>query len=239
MLSPITLKFLEAVKFNNNTEWMHRNHDLYVQERKRFLSLIECLLADMQKIDSNLSDVVAKDCIYRFNRDLRFVPDKSQPYKLHFGACLCSGWRKSSLPCYYLHIQPWDCSMVWWWSRCPSKEEINRIRLYIWKHRDEWLEITENKSFKSYFWTVERKDDVMAERRMKTKAWKALLEQAWEVLARKIVNDKDMLEIFCYHGRVVDHHMTDEEILSDNGYSEVIDWFKKMKIFNDFLINCF
>ena len=36
MLSPITLKFLEAVKINNNTERMHKNRDLYLQERKRF-----------------------------------------------------------------------------------------------------------------------------------------------------------------------------------------------------------
>jgi uncharacterized protein (DUF2461 family) len=54
MLSPITLKFLEAVKINNNTERMHRNHDLYVQERNRFLQLVEQLLTDMQKIDSTL-----------------------------------------------------------------------------------------------------------------------------------------------------------------------------------------
>ncbi|MBR7037058.1 DUF2461 family protein [bacterium] len=40
----------------------------------------------------------AKNCIYRFNKDLRFSPDKSHPYKLHFGAFLCSGGRKSSLP---------------------------------------------------------------------------------------------------------------------------------------------
>ncbi|MBR4634547.1 DUF2461 family protein [bacterium] len=55
MLSPITLKFLEAVKINNNTERMHRNHDLYVQERKRFTELVEHLIIDMQKIDPNLN----------------------------------------------------------------------------------------------------------------------------------------------------------------------------------------
>ena len=98
MLSPITLKFLEAVKINNNTERMHKNHDLYVQERKRFTELVEHLIVDMQKIDSNLDGIQAKDCIYRFNKDLRFSPDKSHPYKLHFGAFLCSGGRKSSLP---------------------------------------------------------------------------------------------------------------------------------------------
>ena len=84
MLSPITLKFLEAVKINNNTERMHKNHDLYVQERKRFTELVENLIIDMQKIDPNLNGIIAKDCIYRFNKDLRFSPDKSHPYKLHF-----------------------------------------------------------------------------------------------------------------------------------------------------------
>ena len=98
MLSPITLKFLEAVKINNNTERMHKNRDLYLQERKRFTELVEHLIIDMQKIDLNLNGINAKDCIYRFNKDLRFSPDKSHPYKLHFGAFLCSGGRKSSLP---------------------------------------------------------------------------------------------------------------------------------------------
>ena len=55
MLSPITLKFLEAVKINNNTERMHRNRDLYLQERKRFTELVEHLIIDMQKIDPNLN----------------------------------------------------------------------------------------------------------------------------------------------------------------------------------------
>jgi uncharacterized protein (DUF2461 family) len=55
MLSPITLKFLEAVKINNNTERMHRNRDLYLQERKRFTELVEHLIVDMQKIDPNLN----------------------------------------------------------------------------------------------------------------------------------------------------------------------------------------
>ena len=55
MLSPITLKFLEAVKINNNTERMHKNRDLYLQERKRFTELVEHLIVDMQKIDPNLN----------------------------------------------------------------------------------------------------------------------------------------------------------------------------------------
>ena len=239
MLSPITLKFLEAVKINNNTERMHRNHDLYVLERKRFTELVEHLIVDMQKIDPILDWIVAKDCIYRFNKDLRFSPDKSHPYKLHFWAFLCSGGRKSSLPWYYIHIQPWDKSMIWWWSRCPSKDEVNRIRLHIRKNRDEWKEITENQNFKKYYEEIEWKDNVDAERRLKSKTWKELLEKAWEKLARKVVNNHEMIEILRYVAWVVSHEMTDEEILSEKWYSEVIVWFKKMKDFNNFLLRWF
>ena len=239
MLSPITLKFLEAVKINNNTEWMHRNHDLYVQERKRFTELVEHLIVDMQKIDPNLNGIIAKDCIYRFNKDLRFSPDKSHPYKLHFGAFLCSGGRKSSLPWYYIHIQPWNNSMIWGGSRCPSRDEVNRIRLYIRKNWEGWKEITENQIFKRYYGEVERKDNVDAERRLKSKVWKELLGKAGEKLARKVVNNPEMIEIIRYVARVVSHNMRDEDILSDKWYKEVISWFKKMRDFNNFLLGWF
>ena len=239
MLSPITLKFLEAVKINNNTERMHKNHDLYVQERKRFTELVENLIIDMQKIDPNLNWIIAKDCIYRFNKDLRFSPDKSHPYKLHFWAFLCSWGRKSSLPWYYIHIQPWDNSMIGWWSWCPSKDEVNRIRLHIWRHWDEWKEIIENPSFKKYYGRVEWKDNVIAERRLKCKTWRDLLESAWEKLARKVVNDAEMIEILRYVARTVSHNISDETVLSEKWYNEVISWFKTMKDFNDFLLRWF
>ena len=239
MLSPITLKFLEAVKINNNTERMHKNRDLYLQERKRFTELVEHLIVDMQKIDPNLNGIIAKDCIYRFNKDLRFSPDKSHPYKLHFGAFLCSGGRKSSLPWYYIHIQPWNNSMIWGGSRCPSRDEVNRIRLYIRKNWEGWKEITENQIFKRYYGEVERKDNVDAERRLKSKVWKELLGKAGEKLARKVVNNPEMIEIIRYMARVVSHNMRDEDILSDKWYKEVISWFKKMRDFNNFLLGWF
>jgi uncharacterized protein (TIGR02453 family) len=97
MLSPITLKFLEAVKINNNTTRMHTHHDLYVQEKERYFALIDSLLAQMKKIDSKLEEITTKDCIYRFNKDIRFSKDKS-PYKIHFGAFMSSGGRKSPMP---------------------------------------------------------------------------------------------------------------------------------------------
>jgi uncharacterized protein (TIGR02453 family) len=83
MLSPITLKFLEAVKIHNNTTRMHTNHDLYIQEKERYFALIDSLLIQMKKIDPQLEEITTKDCIYRFNKDIRFSKDKS-PYKTRF-----------------------------------------------------------------------------------------------------------------------------------------------------------
>jgi uncharacterized protein (TIGR02453 family) len=85
MLSPITLKFLEAVKVNNNVKRMHMHRDLYLQEKERYFTLIDSLLQQMKKLNTNLEDITTKDCIYRFNKDIRFSKDKS-PYKIHFGA---------------------------------------------------------------------------------------------------------------------------------------------------------
>jgi len=129
--------------------------------------------------------------------------------------------------------------MIWWGSWCPSKDEINRIRLHIWKNWDELKEITESPSFKKYYGEVEWKDNVIAERRLKTKIWKELLEKAGEKLARKVVNNPEMIEVLRYVARVVSHTLTDEEVLSDKWYDEVISWFKRMKNFNDFLLKWF
>jgi uncharacterized NAD(P)/FAD-binding protein YdhS len=86
---------------------------------------------------------------------------------------------------------------------------------------------------------VEWKDNVDAERRLKSKIWKELLEKAWERLARKVVNNPEMIEILRYVARVVSHNLKDEEVLSEKWYNEVVSWFKKMKKFNDFLLKWF
>ena len=129
--------------------------------------------------------------------------------------------------------------MIWWGSWCPSRDEVNRIRLHIWKHRDERKEIIENQLFKRYYGEIEWKDNVDAERRLKSRIGKELLEKAGERLARKVVNNPEMIEILRYVAWVISHGLTDEVILSEKWYNEVISWFKKMKNFNDFLLRGF
>ncbi len=81
----ITLKFLEAVKLNNSTEWLHKHWDLYQQEKKRFSQFVADFLREAKKVHPLLEDLEVKDCLFRFNKDLRFSRD-GKPYKENFRA---------------------------------------------------------------------------------------------------------------------------------------------------------
>jgi len=96
----ITLKFLEAVRLNNSTEWLHTHWDLYQQEKKRFTQFIDVFLKEAKKLNPLLEDLELKECLYRFNKDLRFSRD-AKPYKENFWAIVTYGGKKSDFPCFY------------------------------------------------------------------------------------------------------------------------------------------
>jgi uncharacterized protein (DUF2461 family) len=54
MITPITLAFLNAVKENNNLEWMNNNRDLYHMERDNFLDFSKQLIEKTSKIDKSI-----------------------------------------------------------------------------------------------------------------------------------------------------------------------------------------
>lgn len=83
MITEVTLRFLEAIAKNNNTEWMHTHIDLYRQERKNFELFITKRIDALGKIDPQIEEIPVKECLFRFNKDIRFSKDKS-PYKLSF-----------------------------------------------------------------------------------------------------------------------------------------------------------
>lgn len=101
----ITLKFLAAVRENNNTEWLHTYWDLYQQEKKRFEQLVASFLEKTKKLNPDRGSLTPKDCIFRFNKDLRFSKD-GKPYKENFGAVFAFGGKKSDFPCFYFHLAP-------------------------------------------------------------------------------------------------------------------------------------
>ena len=62
--------------------------------RKSFNDGIAKAINRIAEFDDEVAHLQVKDCVYRFNRDTRFSPDKS-PYKRHLGAYICAKGRKA------------------------------------------------------------------------------------------------------------------------------------------------
>ena len=77
-----TIQFFLDLRFHNNTEYFHANHDRYVENVQRvFYEMIEELGPEMKKIDPEM-EIRPHKCLSRIHRDTRFSRDKS-PYRDH------------------------------------------------------------------------------------------------------------------------------------------------------------
>lgn len=148
MLTDI-LQFLTALKENNNKEWFDQNRDWYQKSKKSFEDFVNKLIPEVQKIDSSIGNLEAKDCVFRIFRDVRFSPDKT-PYKSHMGVYFAKGGRKSPLGGYYFHMEPGNSVLaggIW----APEAPALKAIRSEIYGLIDEFREIVESKNFKKQF----------------------------------------------------------------------------------------
>src|SRR5438067_4534816 len=105
MLEPQTLKFLSQLKKNNNKQWFDPHRAQYEAARIDFSNFIQLLIDALQKSDTTITGLTARDCLFRINRDIRFSNDKT-PYKSNFGASIKRGGRKSLFAGYYFHCEP-------------------------------------------------------------------------------------------------------------------------------------
>ena len=77
-----TVQFLMDLKFHNNTEYFHANHDRYIETvQTPFYDMINALAPVMRRIDP-LMEIRPHKCLSRIHRDTRFSRDKS-PYRDH------------------------------------------------------------------------------------------------------------------------------------------------------------
>jgi uncharacterized protein (TIGR02453 family) len=149
MIQPATLKFLKDLKKNNKKAWFDEHRDQYETARKNFEQFIQAVLDKHCKRDFDLKDLVAKKCMFRINRDVRFSKNKS-PYKTNFGASMDRGGRKSGFAGYYFHLEPGRSFMgggLW----MPEKDALKKLRQEIDYSLDEFEKIILAKKFKSHY----------------------------------------------------------------------------------------
>jgi len=166
MLQPSTLKFLKNIRKNNTREWFEKNRKLYEAAKEDFAFLIDSVIKQFGKKDETIAPLVAKECVYRINRDVRFSKNKA-PYKNNMAASLINGGKKSDNAGYYIHIQPGDESFIGGGRYMVEPDQLKKIRQEIDYNWKEFSKIINNKKFKATYGELERGEGMALQREPK------------------------------------------------------------------------
>ena len=141
-----TLKFLRALKRNNDREWFKAHkHEYETHVRGPMLAIIERLAVDFPRVAPDL--VASPRSLYRVYRDTRFSPDKT-PYKTHVAA----SFSHQVLPKHesaglYFHLasdQLWIGGGVY----APQTPQLHRIREHIVANLRSFRRLVEAPAFR-------------------------------------------------------------------------------------------
>ncbi|MCB9014231.1 MAG: DUF2461 domain-containing protein [Lentimicrobiaceae bacterium] len=212
------LKFLSALSANNNREWFDVHRAEYQLVKVRFEEYVSTLIAEIAAIDPSIGIPVAKDCIFRIFRDVRFSANK-QPYKTNFGAFIANGGRKSPRAGYYIHVEPGH-SMIAGGIYMPQPDLLKKLRQEIYFNVPEFKAILNDKDFKSTFGEL----------------------ATWDMLKRPPKDfpaDFPDIELLKYKSYSVAKGLDDNLILSDKFNATVLHACESMRSFNHFLNRSF
>lgn len=150
MLQTSTVKFLKELQKNNNKPWFDANRKTYETAKADFAAFVQKLIDTHGKKDPGIKNLVAKDCMFRINRDVRFSKDKS-PYKNNFGASMNKGGKQSiNTAGYYFHFQPgrsFAGGGIW----MPAPDDLKKIRQEIDYNYADFKKIITSKKFKTVY----------------------------------------------------------------------------------------
>ncbi|MBL0356368.1 MAG: DUF2461 domain-containing protein [Chitinophagaceae bacterium] len=214
MLQASTIKFIKELKKNNNKPWFDANRKLYENAKADFASLVDAIITATSKFDNAISNLKAKDCMFRINRDVRFSKDKS-PYKSNMGAYMNPGGKKVNTPGYYFQCEPGQ-SFAAGGLYVPEPEALAKVRQEIDYNFDEWKAIISNKNFKKYFAKVD----------------------GIEVLSRPPKGyeaNNPAIEFLKMKSFIVSRQISDAELLDKKLVKEIARTFETMKPMTDFL----
>lgn len=207
MLQKSTLEFLTQLKENNNREWFTENKKRFDSEQKTTKTFFTQILTNLEKIDS-----IEKMQMHRIYRDIRFSKDKT-PYKNHFSVSF-DRTKPLLRGGMYLHIEN-DASFVGGGFWEPNNEDLFRIRKEIELDASDLKEIITDKTFVSYFGTLEGEELKTAPKGFdKTHPDIELIRKKQFVIRRKFSN---------------------KEVLSPHFQEEVLATFKAMRPFFDYM----
>jgi uncharacterized protein (TIGR02453 family) len=163
MLQQATINFLKDLKKNNNKAWFDKNRQVYEAAKADFAGFIQKVIDQHSQKDPSIKNLVAKDCLFRINRDVRFSKDKS-PYKSNFGASINKSGRKAEHSAgYYFQVQP-DRNFAGGGIWMPEPIELKKIRQEIDYNFADFKKIIGAKKFKTVYGDLDRSTEFLLSR---------------------------------------------------------------------------
>lgn len=214
MIHPETIRFLKALKKNNQREWFELNREKYLFAKEDFFQLVSTALTKMIRMDTTLSALEPKQCVFRINRDVRFSKNKA-PYKTNFGASFSKGGKKVQTAGYYFHLEPGACFIAggFW---MPMAPELSKIRQEIDYSFDTFNKIIQNKSFRTSFKELDPSSKLVRP------------PKGYDI-------DHPAIEFLKLKNFIVSLPVEDQMVLQPNFVNYLVSEFKKMQPFIHFI----
>jgi uncharacterized protein (TIGR02453 family) len=207
MITKDTFAFLNKIEKNNTREWFAENKKEFQKLDKAAKEFFNDVYVDIQKNDS-----LEKIQFYRIYRDVRFSKDKT-PYNKHLSVSFART-KPFLRGGYYLRIEN-DASFVGGGFWEPNKEDLLRIRKELELDASELREIMEESNFKKYFGTLQGEELKSAPRDFD-----------------KLHPNIDLIRKKQF---LVGRQFTNNEVLAPNFKEEVLETFKAMRPFFNYM----
>ncbi|GEQ86343.1 TIGR02453 family protein [Patiriisocius marinistellae] len=200
--------FLNNLKKNNHRDWMLENKKEYLANEK----ILKSFYTEIQQ-GLNKSDEIAKQKIFRINRDIRFSKNKT-PYNVHRSV----SWSRAGAQRrggYYLRLEPGNSLMAGGFF-APEPADLLRIRKEFEMDASEIKQILNYKEFDKAF------SGFNQDNRVKT--------------APKGFSKEDPnIELLRLKSYVVRHKFTDAEVFAENFSEKVLYHYQLLRPFFDYM----
>ena len=206
-LSRNVFLFLEEIKSNNNRDWFEINKLRYNKIKQEITSFSSILFNELNKHDD-----IESSKIFRIYRDIRFSNDKT-PYKTNIGI----SFKRSSIKLrggYYVHIKPNESFVACGFFN-PNKEDLYRIR-------------------KEFEFDAEEFRDIINKNALK-RSWGVIDGNPLKTNPRGFSKDDPNIDLIRKKDFIVLRKFTDKEVLSKDFHTTVINSFKAVRPFFDYM----
>lgn len=217
MLTNQYFSFLKDLKKNNDKVWFAKNKSAYDKLKLDFEKIVSEFITSISSFEPEIGNLAPKDCVFRIYKDIRFSKDKT-PYKTNFGSFFVKGGRKSGMAGYYIHIEPGEC-FIGGGIYMPPSPVLKKIRDEISYNFNEFETILNAPLFKKYF--------------------KEITGSRTTVMPRGFDKSFKGAEYLKFKDYTVIYSIKDDFLLQKDAFKKVIEVFKAMKPFNDFLNKSF